>query len=73
MRCWAFVSIAIVAIVTAGGAERPAVRTFDCFTQGLFRPYGPHCSKTWHVDETPVEGYDGLFDDLGFVPTRQGL
>ena len=44
-----------------------------CFTQGPLRPHRPHCSKTWHVDETPVEGYDGLFDDLGLVPTRQGL
>ena len=57
----------------AGGAERPAVRTFDLFTHGMMRPHGPHWPEIWHVDETPVEGYDGLFDDLGLVPTRQGL
>ena len=37
MRCWALVSTAFVAIVMAGGAERPAVRTFDLFTQGMWR------------------------------------
>ena len=69
MRCWALVSTAFVAIVTAGGAERPALRTFDSFTQGPLRPYGPHCSKTWHVDETPVVGYDSTAQQLSHAIT----
>ena len=31
MRCWGLVSTALVAIDMVGGAERPAVRTFDFF------------------------------------------
>ena len=63
--CWIRVGLAALNVPQYGRSI--------CFTQGLLRPYGPHWPEIWHVDETPVEGYDGLFDDLGLVPTRQGL
>ena len=38
--CWALVSTAFVAIVMAGGAERPAVRTLDLFYARLVATVG---------------------------------